>query len=165
MRCILLAILLAACCAQRVAGQPAEFADLGSLKLQVASFEVVDKIEIGGGGMGTPLLMTPKEGHKLWMVKLKGKVPKPCKVGVSPLELLAAWVTKQDFGGQPSSNLNVEPAHHVRAGDRWVASYATEYTRAPVDVEIVFAVTLPAEVSQFHVMYGTFAQGVVGGGR
>ena len=165
MKSTIAAIFLVVCFAQAAAGQPAASADLGLMKLQVERAEVVDKIEIGGGGMGTPIAMTPKSGYRLWIVTLKGSVPKPCTLAVAPIAFLAAWDTEQDIGGHKSRAMNFEPAHHVKSGDRWVASYSTEYARAMSEERIVIAVTLPDDVKEFHMTYATFAPGVAGGAK
>ena len=141
-------------------GQPAGFDDLSLLKLQVEKAEVVESIPIGGGGLSTPRTMNAKPGYRMWVVTLKGSVPRPCNVAVAPAAFLAAWDKEEDWGDRKVRTMNFEVAHHVRSGDRWVAGYSTDYAKAMPEERVAIAVTLPAEVKEFRVTYATFAPGV-----
>lgn len=130
-------------------------ADLRELQLQVEKAEVVERVTIGDD-----LTKKAEPGFRLWVVTLRGVVPRPCRISLSPSSFTAIWEREEEFYGRRGLRAHVTPAENLKADSRWVASIENIYGKALPEERIVILISLPEDVKTFRVTYGAFAGGV-----
>jgi hypothetical protein len=125
--------------------------DLSDLNLRVVEGRAVDSLQVNATAI------KPGKGEKLVLVSLRGRLPAPGRLTVAATAFSALYSESVTKPGEPNAErVGKAQAQAVDLGqdEAWAASTTASYPKVK-DIRIDIALSLPAGVNDFFLLYDT----------